>query len=156
VDNKTFKCYDLKIDALMHLGRIGKYLGKMDISQTSLMDADYRNKKGVDLVKILGLPAPSCFPKKFNEYVKAYSNPTQEKKADGQLLLDKKQEIVNRYLCKFLVKKHRPEFGFPSYENILQYICKHDQKNVLEAYCDNIDYFVFTRCPLSPMLLMQM
>jgi hypothetical protein len=51
---------------------------------------------------------------------------------------------------------HRPEFGFPSYENILQYICKRDQKNALTAYFKNENYLSFTRCPLSPMLYMKM
>jgi hypothetical protein len=35
VDNKTFKCYDINIDTLLHLGKIGKYFGENDIIQKS-------------------------------------------------------------------------------------------------------------------------
>jgi hypothetical protein len=31
IDNKTFKCYDLSIDTLLHLGRPSKYMGIDDV-----------------------------------------------------------------------------------------------------------------------------
>jgi hypothetical protein len=41
------------------------------------------------------------------------------------------------------------------YENILQYICKHDLTNALVAYLDSSN-FTFARTPLSPMLFVKM
>jgi hypothetical protein len=62
-----------------------------------------------------------------------------------------------------LIKEHRPEFAFKglkglpfAYENILHYICKHDNKGALTAYVDNKNFFVFSRSPLSPFLLTKM
>ena len=64
VDDKTFKCYDLKLDNHIHLGKLGRYLGD-DI--TEVVSSEYEK------VKIIGMPAPSCFPMKFNEYTRAES-----------------------------------------------------------------------------------
>jgi hypothetical protein len=60
IDNKTSKCYELTVDNMLHLGKISKYLDDKDIEPE-----DHSLKNSKSLIKILGLPAPSCFPKNF-------------------------------------------------------------------------------------------
>ena len=92
IDNKTFKCYKLSMENLLHLGKICKYLGEHELTrekQQKNIDYTEENKWQQKKIKILGLPAPSCFPSKFNEFLKAHSHPQQLYTNDDEPLMDR-------------------------------------------------------------------